>query len=393
MIILGIETSCDETAVCVIHATGNLEKPAFKVLGNTTLSQVNIHAKHGGVFPMLAKREHTKNLIPILEEVLRESNFFKSREKVALGKDKEKTISKILEREPGLAHDLIKVLPSIERPKIDAIAVTYGPGLEPALWVGINFAKALGVLWDIEVCPVNHMEGHIASVLLNEKSRSTDSESRMIKFPVLALLISGGHTELVFTEKWGKYKILGETRDDAVGEAYDKVGRMLGIPYPAGPRISRLTTEDRIIRKIANRYDLPRPMINSDNLDFSFSGLKTSVLYALKKVPKIDEVVQREMAREFEDAVVDVFVSKTRQAIEKCTPKTFIIGGGVSANISIQNALTELCKKMGIEIFVPQQNLSTDNALMIAMAGFINILVGNNKTEQDIKANGNLRLA
>src|SRR3989338_1351029 len=234
MKILSIETSCDETAVSIVEAEGGTESPVFKILGNSLFSQVNTHREYGGVYPMLAKREHGKNLPPLLMNVLKQAEMYaENPTSPSYGEEKWQEIKYIVCREDGLFEGLISALKNIEKPKIDVIGVTSGPGLAPALWVGISCAEALGKLWNIPVIPVNHMEGHIASVLISENKNE-------IQFPALALLISGGHTELVNIKNWGEYEILGETLDDAVGEAFDKTARMLGLPYPGGPEISRL---------------------------------------------------------------------------------------------------------------------------------------------------------
>src|SRR3989338_2309265 len=230
MRILGIETSCDETAVCLIEAEGDFPGraggPSFKwkTLGNALTSQAALHAEFGGVFPNLAKREHGKNLVPMLEKCLHEMNPPPPRRPDIAG------LRVILSREPELLEHLIPFLRHHERPNIDAIAVTCGPGLEPALWVGINFAKALSLAWDVPIVAVNHMEGHIIiSMVGNESIKSKVSSIKEFEFPLLALLISGGHTELVLSKSFGTYKLIGRTRDDAAGEAFDKVALLLGL--------------------------------------------------------------------------------------------------------------------------------------------------------------------
>lgn len=414
MRILGIETSCDETAISLIEVKGTLKNPRFKVLSNITLSQAKLHAKYGGVFPNLAKREHAKNLIPVLKKVLEEANFLDSGFKIQDSrKIQNLKLKAILNREPELLEQFLKFIPTIKKPPIDKIAVTYGPGLEPALWVGINFAKALSVVWKIPVIPVNHMEGHIASILplqnkgnskseiLNSK-QTQNSKSKVLKleFPAIALLISGGHTELVLVKKWGDYKILGQTRDDAVGEVYDKVARMLGLPYPGGPYISALAemsrTDADFTQTDAEKIQLPRPMLHSDNLDFSFSGLKTSVLYFLKG-RKITPKLKKEVCRAFEDAVADVLTTKTKKALQKTRAKSLIIAGGVSANKFLRDSIKKELSKYPIpdvkypalHIFVPPHELSTDNALMIAMAGYLKISL-KKRIPKKIQARGNL---
>ena len=410
--ILAIETSCDETAVAVLECEGRFENPKFKILGNSLLSQIEIHKKYGGVFPSLAKREHAKNLVPLLENTLKQSSFYlEARLPSKISDKKIKEIEKILEREPELFEKMKELLSKIEIPKIDAIAVTYGPGLEPALWVGLNFAKALSVFWDKPLIPVNHMEGHIFSVLMNRENVSKSS----IQFPAISLLVSGGHTELVLVKDWLNYEIVGQTRDDAVGEAFDKVARMLGLPYPGGPQISALAEMSRINadktqinadKKFPHKsassphmsvFQLPRPMINTDNFDFSFSGLKTSVLYKIKKLPELTDGIKKEIAREFEDAVVDVLVSKTKKALQKYNAKTLIIGGGVVANKQIRQEFTKLTEKQKIKLMLPENSLSTDNAVMIGIAGYFNFIKNKPKKfslkKDNLKVKGNLKLS
>ncbi|OHA92978.1 MAG: tRNA (adenosine(37)-N6)-threonylcarbamoyltransferase complex transferase subunit TsaD [Candidatus Zambryskibacteria bacterium RIFCSPHIGHO2_12_FULL_38_34] len=339
MKILGIETSCDETAVSIVEAGGDLKDLDFKLLGSALNSQVKIHAGYGGVVPALAKREHQKNLPLILDEALKKADTDLS--------------------------------------KIDLITVTVGPGLEPALWAGITFAEELGKKLKIPVIPANHMEGHIASVLFNKTN---------IEFPALALLISGGHTELVLLTSWGEKEKIGKTQDDAVGEAFDKVGRLLGLSYPGGPQISKLAREARE-KNIILEAKFPRPMIHSKDFNFSFSGLKTAVLYYLRDKKEINKLA---VAREFEDAVIETLISKTKAAIEKYSPKTLVIGGGVIANKALRENFLKLSKNYPeMKILIPEKSLTTDNATMIAAAGFIEYL-RNNKPNRKLKAQGNL---
>ncbi len=390
MKILAIETSCDETALCVIKAEGDFHNAKIEILGESLLSQVNMHRKFGGVYPTLAKREHSTNLTPMLSKTLKEAKLYKEAlNKKIPGREREE-IKKILEKENTLSQTLIPFLDSTEKPKIDKIAVTYGPGLEPALWVGINFAKAISKIWNIPIIPINHMEGHIFSALLKKEYRKAYT-LRKTGFPALALLISGGHTEFVLIKKYGKYEIIGSTRDDALGEAFDKVARMLNLPYPGGPEISKLTEKAREENIRAEEIDLPRPMINSDNLDFSFSGIKTAVLYKLKKVEELDEKIKMKVALEFENAITEVLVKKTKRAIEKNDIKTLLLGGGVSANKHIKRALNTIKEKSfkNLEIYFPNSELSMDNSIMIAVAGYFN---SNKDTREDINAEGNLKI-
>ena len=395
MKILGIETSCDETGVCIIEAE---KEASLTVLGNQLYSQVALHEKYGGVFPMMAKREHAKNLVPLFEACLKEANLLKlkSENKIKFSAKKIENVKKILEREGELFAELEKLLETIEKPEIDAIAVTNGPGLEPALWVGVTFAKALSEAWDIPLIPTNHMEGHIviSSLLSNPKTESEKIEYKIkeTKYPALALLISGGHTQLVLIKNSLQYEIVGNTCDDAVGEAFDKVARMLGLPYPGGKIISELAKKER--EENPNKkapYPLPRPMIHSKDLNFSFSGLKTAVLYTLKNISEITNEVKQEISLEFQNAVLDVIESKTSSAIEEYNPQTLIIGGGVSANTDIRRTLEKVCQKYGLEFLVPEVSASTDNALMIALAGYMNILAGK-KSDTTFRASGNLSL-
>lgn len=403
MRILAIETSCDETALALVEAEGK-EKPGFKILGSAVHSQIDVHKEYGGVFPTLAKREHIVNLVPVLAKVLKEAEVLKENPK-ALPKDKKEKIEKILERENGLVLPLLNFLEKYEKAELDAVAVTRGPGLEPALWVGINFAKALASAWDMPIMPANHIEGHMMSVLAD-----TGAE---IEFPAVALTISGGHTELVLARNWRDYVLLGATRDDAVGEAFDKAARILGLPYPGGPEISRLAEQARtdaeqtrksteiIPSKSApiprgSAFRLPRPMIDSGNYDFSFSGIKTAVLYMVREIPKMTEEIKKLIAREFEDAVAEVLVKKTKDALLEFNPKTLIVSGGVIANLYIRSAFEDTIKDFPeTKLLFPQRHLSTDNAVMIGIAAAVRMFSGEAgvSADSEIKADGNLRLA
>ncbi len=391
MKILGIETSCDETAVCIIETDGDFSDVKIKILGNQLYSQVALHAKYGGVFPNMAKREHAKNLVPLLEKCLAEADLLKEK-KQKISVEKNEKIKEILNREEGLFEMLEKLTEKIEQPNIDAIVVTNGPGLEPALWVGVSFAKALGELWNIPLYPVNHMEGHIV-VASVDKIAEKEFVFKKINYPAIALLVSGGHTQLVLNKELLKYKIIGDTKDDALGEAFDKVARILGLPYPGGPEISKLAEKER--KEFPNKetiYPLPRPMIHSHDLNFSFSGIKTAVLYTVKKIPELTSEIKQEIAREFEDAVIEVIILKTRQAVQEYGAQTIIIGGGVSANKKIREDFIKLSEETGVELMIPEVSASTDNAFMIALAGYVNIASGK-KSQINFVAKGNLSLS
>lgn len=353
MKILGIETSCDETALSIVECSGDITKPEFKVTDAIINSQAKLHAEYGGVFPTLAKREHQKNLPILLEELLRRNST-----------------------------------------SFDAIAVTQGPGLEPALWTGIVFAKELGEKWNIPVIPTNHMEGHIVSVLLPSLDKEGWRSRGVMNFPAIALLISGGHTQLVKVPSWGSYEVIGDTKDDAVGEAFDKVARILGLPYPGGPEISKQAALSRA-RQSQSPFICPRPMLHSKDFHFSFSGLKTHVLYAVQKLTKngqkLTEEQIQEIAHGFEDAVTEVLIKKTMAATEDTGALTLIIGGGVIANTHIRNAFETLCKEKDIILLLPTHEAATDNALMIAAAGYIKFL-RKDFGGIDFKAEGNLAL-
>jgi len=402
MRLLAIETSCDETAISIIEVQKEGKKTKFKILGNEISSQIAIHEQYGGVFPMMAKREHGRNIIHVLEKTLKEAKMYKVNKIPQSNKKLENKIHKIIDRENEIIDRWMEIMPFIKKPKIDAIAVTTGPGLEPALWVGISFAKALSTYWNIPIVPVNHMEGHVFSVYPQKgETFLVDSDKKM--FPMLSLLVSGGHTELVLVKDFMKYKKIGQTRDDAAGEAFDKVARMLGLKYPGGPEISKMANiaRENNISSGISEITLPRPMIYSKDYDFSFSGLKTAVLYLIRDLkienPNIleDINIKQKIAREFEDAVVETLVHKTIKAIKEYKIQTLIVGGGVSANTYLQKIMIEKIKenKLKIKVHFPVRSLTGDNALMIAIAGYFQ--AKNNKFAKNInliKAQGNLSL-
>lgn len=382
MKILSIETSCDETAISILEAEGGLQTPTFNILGNALISQVDIHKEYGGVYPNMARREHARNLVPVLLSTLKQT-FNTLETGPELGGEIKEKLADIFIKEPELLVFFMKDIATLKRPQIDHIAVTAGPGLEPALWVGILFAQALGLIWDLPIFPINHMEGHIYSPLYHLQSK--------LAFPALSLLVSGGHTELVYIKDFGDYKIIGRTRDDAVGEAFDKVARLLNLPYPGGPRISALAELHRS-KGLKPSFEFPRPMINSGDFDFSYSGLKTSVLYKLKGV-EITEDLQEETSHAFEDAAVGVLISKTTRALDEYDAKTLIVAGGVSQNTYLRSELEKLATtRDGLTLLLPEISLTTDNAVMIAITAYIRILKGDTGTRERIRANGNLSL-
>jgi N6-L-threonylcarbamoyladenine synthase len=361
MKVLAIETSCDETGVAIVEGE-KINPPAgggfeFRVLGSALASQASMQAQYGGVFPNVAKREHEKNLPIMLEQALKSAGG------------------------------------SIQSLGIDAIAVTEGPGLEPALWQGITFAQKLAKEENLPLLPINHMEGHLLSSLAQKQSNNLQnvgvSELKEVQLPVLALLISGGHTEFVLMREWFRYEILGQTLDDAVGECFDKVARMLGLPYPGGPMISQHADFARK-NNLTSKIVLPRPMLRSNSCDVSFSGLKTAALYALKDV-ELSEDEKKAFAREFEDAVGDVFTTKTRRALQESGAKTFVIGGGVAANRYLRDLLQQLITDEfdDVDFRLPELSITGDNAIMIAEAALIRRLSNLNDERSELRAFSN----
>ena len=309
--ILGIESSCDETSIAIV-------KNGCEEIATTVLTQMDTHALYGGVVPEIASRMHTENITMVLEDLLKKANM------------------------------------KVE--DVDAIAVTYAPGLLGGLLVGVEFAKVLSLVYDKPLIATHHIAGHIYANNLVKK----------MEFPLLALVVSGGHTELVLMEDDYKFKVLGTTKDDAIGECYDKVARVLGLPYPGGPNVEKYAREGK------HTYDLPKPMDN-DELDFSFSGLKSAVINLSHNEEQRGNVVRKEdLAKTFQDVAVDEVVRKTRLAIrqEKGNIKSLIVAGGVSANGYLREELTKLCEEEGIDISIPPFRLCTDNATMIACAAY-----------------------
>jgi N6-L-threonylcarbamoyladenine synthase len=376
--VLSIETSCDETGISVVEYNKITNK--YSVLSDSLNSQIDIHKEFGGVFPMVAKREHGNNLTDLLTGCLKNilSNDKSSADEKNIDFELLNRENELLEKVKIELTDENSLLLNI--PQIDHIAVTRGPGLEPAIWVGLSFAKFLSKLWQIPLIPINHMEGHISSVLMDADD---------VDFPTLALLISGGHTELVDVENWGKYNIIGKTRDDAVGEAYDKVARILGLEYPGGPLIAGKAEKLRVsyseseiqINKDKFSIKLPRPMIHSKDLDLSFSGLKTAVLYMVRDLKKnnntevlSDEIVNL-ICHEFEASVLEVLISKLNFAHKDANKKykNLIVAGGVIANGFLKENIQSWCKQNEINFLKPEKSLATDNAVMIALAAIVGL--------------------
>ncbi len=390
MLLLSIETSCDETALSIVKVSGEFPHATYQILGNALWSQIDIHREYGGVFPMLAKREHVITVIPMLEKALAESGI-EATDSPELSPHAKDEIRTLLIREPSLAEALLKFHEERGAYAFDLIAVTNGPGLEPALWVGVNFARALALLWDVPIVPVNHMEGHVLASIFDAER---DDQLADIPFPAISLLISGGHTELILMKDWAQYEKVGQTRDDAVGEAYDKVARMLGLPYPGGPEIAKLAETARK-EKLPKFADFPTPMLNSGDLDFSFSGLKTAVRYATQGL-ELSETDIKAIARDFEDAVTKVLLKKSLAAVTTHNAQTLIVGGGVSANQHLKRMFesTFLTEAPDVTVYFPQPKLSTDNSIMIALAGHARAASALAPRGADvIRADGNKSLA
>jgi N6-L-threonylcarbamoyladenine synthase len=347
---------------------------------------------------MMAKREHQRNLVPVLNRALKEAKLLKitnpksqTTNKSKIQNSKLKIIEKILEKESTLLPSVIEFLTTHQKPDIDAIAVTHGPGLEPCLYVGVNFAKALSYYWDIPVIPINHIEAHILVNFINPSSTFKVKNSKTI-FPAISLVVSGGHTQLILVKKIGSYQILGETRDDAAGECFDKAARILGLGYPGGPIIAQLAKQPASSH-VKSDIILPRPMMHSKDYDFSFSGLKTAVLYKLQDTSlntATSKAFIEQMCSAVQDAICDVLIKKTLQAAKDHHAKTIILGGGVSANQQLRLQFDIESSKLKIPVIFPEPKLSTDNGLMIAVAGYFN------RTKkiawQKLSVNANLRI-
>lgn len=362
MKILGIESSCDDTSVALIKVNKN----DFIVLAEKTASQIEIHKKYGGVVPEIAGRMHAEKILPVIEEVVKDQD------------------------------------------KPDVIAVTCGPGLITGLLVGVEAAKSLSYLWNVPLVAVNHIEGHIHSVEISHEQFSISN----IQYPALALIASGGHTELIWIKSKGQYKKIGATVDDAAGECFDKTAKLLNLEYPGGPKISQYAETGN--NKAIN---FPRPMLDKNNYDFSFAGLKTSALYWLKDNKLImlnkitsnttkskylndqkvfptntqENITIHDFCASFEQAIIDVLVGKTLKALKKYQPKTVILGGGVSANKKLRQTLATEINKLSpkLKFLSPSLKYAMDNATMIALVGYYKALKKEYTSWQNIKANPN----
>ena len=361
MKILAVETSCDETAVALLAFSTHDGTTSYRILDEKLHSQVALHNQYGGVFPTLAKREHQK-ILPFLTKKLLETSTVMEQDATVNITD---TLQEICSREPDMLNTLTTAFTGVRPLGIDALTVTKGPGLAPALWVGVNFVKALSLLWNIPIIPINHMEGHIVSALTTDTTYITPT------YPLLALLVSGGHTELVLATQPHAYEKIGKTLDDAAGEAFDKVARLLGLPYPGGPEIATLAQRART-DYASSTVSLPRPMLQDDSLNFSYAGLKTAVRTLVEKKSRLSDNDKAEIALEFENAVVETLAEKTRRAITQHTPRSVVVSGGVSANTHLRNTLQALVEPHAdITLYLPDPKRATDNAVMVALTGYI----------------------
>lgn len=351
MRILGIDTSCDDTCISVLEVKNISPRsmsPGLKkidIISNIVSSQVKLHAKYGGVYPFLAKREHQKNLPAVFK----------------------------------------KATKGIDISNIDFIGATAGPGLEPCLWQGLNFARDLAQKLKIPLVSVNHIEAHILANFVGKNHRDI--------FPAISLVVSGGHTQLILIREIGKYKLIGETRDDAAGECFDKVARILGLGYPGGPVIARVATKFKI-KNEKLKIKLPRPMIYQKNYDFSFSGLKTAVLYEVKSAKRKAKTEKyiKTMCREVQQAIIDVLIYKTLKVAKDFGVKSIILGGGVAANEELRKQFKEKIKKElpNIKYLIPDTLYCTDNAAMVAVTAYFH--KGEKIDLKKIKADANLKI-
>lgn len=366
MIVLGIETSCDETAASIIEGVGD----GVTVLSNVVSSQIEIHKKYGGVVPEVAAREHVLSIVPVVEEAILKAGITTP-------------APSSFGHSPSGRGRL-----GTER-KIDAIAVTVGPGLITSLLCGVETAKSLAVAWGVKTVAVNHIEGHIYANFIRSISNEMQNQ---IQFPAVILTVSGGHTNLVLMKGHGELEIIGETLDDAAGEAFDKGAKLLGLEYPGGPSISREAEKFKLnIKSEMLNVVLPRPMLNKKNFDFSFSGLKTALLYLVQKDSGWKKH-REEYAHELQQSVVDVLVGKTLKAAKKYDAKTVLLSGGVAANKELRSQLAETVNNAGLNFHMPELAYTTDNASMIAAAGYFKARAKKYAPWQELKADPNYEL-
>jgi len=391
MRILGIETSCDETGISILDFKNN----QCKILANLVYSQIKVHQPYGGVVPNLAKREHQKNLIPMLRLALQEARCTKKK-KNQFSDSQTKILEKILLKDEVLKQNLLPFLQTTTKPKIDFIAVTKGPGLAPALWPGVNLARALSFYWRIPLLGINHLEGHILSNWLpKEENQWASLKIPQSLFPAAGLIISGGHTQLILIKKIGQYRLVGETRDDAAGECFDKTARLLGLSYPGGPAIAAEAKKIKNLPPPPLPIHLPRPMIDQKNYDFSFAGLKTAVLYLVEDLKKQGislNLVRPFLAAEIQNSINEVLVSKTIRLAKNFRTQSIIAAGGVAANEALTQLLQqEATKKLhDIQVLIPEKQYTGDNAAMIALAAYFHRQ--RPTSWQQLEANPNLRL-
>ena len=319
MLILGIETSCDETGIALYDSNKGL-------LGHTLHSQIDLHAEYGGVVPELASRDHIRYIIPLINQLLNKT--------------------------------------SIAKEAINAIAYTAGPGLSGALLVGSTVGESLSFALGIPSIPVHHLEGHLLAPML---------EDTKPVFPFLALLVSGGHTQIIHVKQIGQYDIVGDTLDDAAGEAFDKTAQLLGLGYPGGAALSKLAESGK------PKYDLPKPMLHSKDFDFSFSGLKTAVLTLVKKQPELTNTIKANIAASFQESITEVLIFKTLKAMNSLNLNQIVVSGGVGANKQLREKLTKLSQEDNFQLFFPSLEFCTDNGAMIALAGYLRYALSEKK--------------
>lgn len=337
MLILGIETSCDETAAAVVQ-------DGCRILSNVVSSQIKLHTPYGGVVPEIASRAHIENIIPVIKKALEEAK--------------------------------------VEGKDLDVIAVTKGPGLITSLMIGVDTARTLAYVWGKPILGVNHIDGHICSVGIMNREFGIRNN---IELPAVCLTVSGGHTMLVLVKEWGNYEVIGETIDDACGEAFDKVAKLLGLGYPGGPIVEKLARGGG-----RQAFSFPRPILNQGNFNFSFSGLKTAVLYQARQIKKMNKKIVQDLCASFQEAAFEVLVTKTLRAARKFKVSTIILTGGVAANQALQNSFKKSLPVTDCELLIT--NFPTDNAAMIAGAAYPRVLKKDYDDWHSLQVDPNLKL-